>query len=82
MRAVPERVARWVPRPYLSLGTDGFGRSDTREQLRRFFEIDVGHVVVAVLSELANGGAIPADTVSEAVRRYDIDPDRVEPWSG
>ncbi len=82
MRAVPDQVARWVPRPYCSLGTDGFGRSDTREQLRRFFEIDVGHVVVAVLSELANGGAIPADTVSEAVRHYDIDPDGVEPWSG
>ena len=52
VRAVPDQVARWVPRPFTSLGTDGFGRSDTREVLRRFFEIDAAHVVVAVLGGL------------------------------
>ena len=82
MRAVPDQVARWSPRPWHSLGTDGFGRSDTREQLRRFFEVDEGHVVVAVLSALATTGDVPTDLVADALRRYEIDPDRVEPWSG
>ena len=53
MRAVPDQVARWVPRPFTSLGTDGFGRSDTREVLRRFFEVDAAHVTLAVLEGLA-----------------------------
>ena len=52
----PTRSSRWVGRPYTSLGTDGFGRSDTREALRGFFEVDAGHVVVAVLSALADAG--------------------------
>ena len=58
MRAVPDQVARWMPRRFTSLGTDGFGRSDTREVLRRFFEVDAAHVVVAVLSGLAAEGAV------------------------
>ncbi len=53
MKAVPDQVARWVPSPYIPLGTDGFGRSDTREVLRRHFETDAAHVVVAVLDGLA-----------------------------
>src|SRR5206468_9623005 len=53
MKAVPDQVARWMPSTYLSLGTDGFGRSDTRANLRRHFETDTAHVVVAVLSALA-----------------------------
>ncbi|MEY4607428.1 MAG: pyruvate dehydrogenase component, partial [Actinomycetota bacterium] len=56
MKIVPEQVARFVERPFVPLGTDGMGRSDTREALRRFFEIDAGHVVVAVLSALAERG--------------------------
>ncbi len=52
MKIVPEQVARFVPRPFVPLGTDGFGRSDTREALRRFFEVDAAHVVVATLSAL------------------------------
>ena len=82
MRAVPDQVARWVPRPYVSLGTDGFGRSDTREQLRRFFEVDEGHVVVATLSQLAAEGAVPGDRVVDALRRYEIDVEAAVPWSG
>ena len=82
MRAVPDQVARWVPRPYVSLGTDGFGRSDTREQLRRFFEVDEGHVVVATLTQLAAAGTVPSDRVVDALRRYEIDAEAVEPWSG
>ena len=56
MRAVPDQIARWSPRSWRSLGTDGFGRSDTREALRRFFETDAEHVVVAVLTALADEG--------------------------
>ncbi len=58
MRAVPDQVSRWSPRPWSSLGTDGVGRSDTRETLRRFFETDAAHVVVAVLAGLACDGAV------------------------
>ena len=58
MKAIPDQIARWVPGPFLPLGTDGFGRSDARPALRRHFEIDAGHIVVAVLSQLAAAGAI------------------------
>ncbi|HYI61105.1 MAG TPA: pyruvate dehydrogenase (acetyl-transferring), homodimeric type [Acidimicrobiales bacterium] len=81
MAAVPDQVARWVPRPYTALGTDGFGRSDTREALRSFFETDAGHVVVAVLSALARAGRIEADQVAKAAARHGIDPDQSPPWT-
>ena len=81
MRAVPDQVARWSPRPWLSLGTDGFGRSDTRDTLRRFFETDTAHVVVAVLSQLATAGAIETSVVADAIARYGIDPDTAPPWT-
>jgi len=80
VRAVPDTVARWLPRRYHSLGTEGFGRSDTREALRRFFEIDAGHVVVAVLSQLAAEGLVDKSTVGDAIGRYDIDPELADPW--
>jgi len=81
MRAVPDQVARWMPRRFTSLGTDGFGRSDTREVLRRYFEVDAGHVAVAVLSSLAAEGSLPTDTVARAIERYGIDPAAGDPWS-
>jgi pyruvate dehydrogenase E1 component len=81
VRAVPDQVARWVPRPFISLGTDGFGRSDAREALRRYFEIDAAHVVVAVLSSLAKAGAIEPREVADAIVRFGIDPDAVEPFA-
>ncbi len=80
MRAVPDQVARWSPRPWSSLGTDGFGRSDTRETLRRFFETDAGHVVVAVLRALAADGAVESSAVTDAIARYDIDAEAAAPW--
>ena len=58
MRAVPDQVSRFVERPYASLGTDGFGRSDAREALRSHFEVDAPHLVVAVLQQLALGGRV------------------------
>lgn len=81
VQAVPDSIARWVPGTYLTLGTDGYGRSDTREALRRFFEIDAGHIVVAVLSGLARDGEIPTERVVEALERYDIDPDQPDPFT-
>ncbi|MCB1002019.1 MAG: pyruvate dehydrogenase (acetyl-transferring), homodimeric type [Acidimicrobiales bacterium] len=81
MKIVPEQIARWLPgRNFTPLGTDGMGRSDTREALRRFFEIDEGHVVVAVLSALAGQGIVDTDLVAKAIADYDIDPDSIDPY--
>jgi pyruvate dehydrogenase E1 component len=81
MKIVPEGVARYAPagRPFLALGTDGMGRSDTREALRRHFEVDTGHIVVGVLTGLLEAGAIKADTVIDAINRYGINPDIADP---
>ncbi len=80
MRTVPDQISRWVPRSYTSLGTDGYGRSDTREALREFFETDAGHVVVATLSALARDQRIDPGVVREAIERFGIDPDVGDPW--
>jgi len=80
VRAVPDQIARWAPRPWLALGTDGFGRSDDRAALRRFFETDTGHVVVAVLSKLADAGEIEPKVVQSAIERFGIDVERTAPW--
>ena len=81
MRAVPDQVSRWLHRPFTSLGTDGFGRSDAREALRRYFEVDAPHVVVAVLSALAASGQGEASATAKAIERYGIDPDAAEPFA-
>jgi pyruvate dehydrogenase E1 component len=79
MTAVPDQVGRWVPGPYTILGTDGFGRSDSRAALRRFFETDAGHVVFATLGALVRTGALDQSVIDDAIRRYDIDPDGPNP---
>jgi len=79
MKAVPDQIGRWVNQPFVTLGTDGFGRSDTREALRRLFEIDAEHIVVATLSALADMGEVKPETVSEAITRSEIDPERQPP---
>jgi len=79
MKAVPDQVARWVRQPFIPLGTDGFGRSDTRERLRQFFEVDMRQVVVATLWGLAQQGEVKPETVAEAIAHYEIDPDRTDP---
>jgi pyruvate dehydrogenase E1 component len=79
MGLVPGQVSRWTPRPMRVLGTDGFGRSDTREALRSFFEVDAFSVVIAVLYALSEAGEIPASDVSAAIRTYGIDPYRPDP---
>jgi pyruvate dehydrogenase E1 component len=81
MRIVPDQIARFLPgRAFLPLGTDGMGRSDTREALRRFFEIDTGHVVTATLAALAAQGDLKPEVVTDAFARYDIDPDTADPY--
>ena len=81
MKAVPDQIGRWVPGRFTPLGTDGFGRSDTREALRRFFEIDTGHIVVAVLSGLLANGNIDMAVVKEALDHYDINPQLANPFT-
>jgi pyruvate dehydrogenase E1 component len=79
MKAVPDQIARWVPGGLTTLGTDGFGRSETREELRRFFEIDAECVAVAVLHALSRRGAVPASRVAEAIRELGVDPEKAFP---
>lgn len=79
MKMVPDQVNRWVPGGLYSLGTDGFGRSDTREALRRFFEVDAEAIAVAVLYRLAQTGKIKPEVVKKAIKDFDIDPDKPDP---
>ncbi len=79
VKAVPDSIARFVPQPYVVLGTDGYGFSDVRAALRRHFEVDAAHVVVAVLHGLARTGDVKAEAVADAIRRYEIDPDQLDP---
>ncbi len=83
VRAVADLARPYVPasRRYVSLGTDGFGRSDTRERLRDFFEVDAKHVAVAALAALADDGVIAREKVREAVARYGLDAALPAPWT-
>ena len=72
MRAVQDQIAPWVPGPFASLGTDGFGLSDTRGALRRHFKVDAESIVVATLQQLAKQGDVKAKTVQEAIDKYQI----------
>jgi pyruvate dehydrogenase E1 component len=81
VRAYPDQIRPYVKRRYVVLGTDGFGRSDTREKLRHFFEVDRFYVTVASLKALADDGTIPATKVADAVKKYGIDPAKPAPWT-
>ena len=72
MRAVPDQIAQWVPGDWSSLGTDGYGRSDTREALRRFFAVDAQSVVLATLTELARRGEVKAEAPAQAIEKYGL----------
>jgi len=74
LRAFADQIRQWVPDHYRVLGTDGFGRSDFRHALRRFFEVDRHYVVVAALKELADNGEIETQVVQDAIERYHLDP--------
>ncbi|MFJ4294026.1 transketolase-like TK C-terminal-containing protein, partial [Cupriavidus sp. NPDC089707] len=81
VRAFAEQIRPFVPRRYVVLGTDGFGRSDTREKLRHFFEVDRHWVTLAALKALADEGAISRDKVAEAIKKYNLDPSKPNPMS-
>jgi pyruvate dehydrogenase E1 component len=79
MKIVPDQVSRWVPGGLFSLGTDGFGRSDSREALRRFFELDAESITIAVLYQLARKGTIQADVVQKAIKELEVVPEKPDP---
>ena len=79
MKAFADGIRPFVPRRYRVLGTDGFGRSDYRRALRRFFEVDRHYVAVAALKALADEGTIEAAIVQQAIERFGIDPDKPDP---
>jgi pyruvate dehydrogenase E1 component len=79
MKALPDGLAKWVDARFVALGTDGFGRSETREALRDHFEVDARHIAFAAMSALAREEQIPASVAVEAGRVLDIDPDRQNP---
>jgi pyruvate dehydrogenase E1 component len=80
VRAYPQMIASYVDAKFITLGTDGFGRSDTRSALRRFFEIDRHHIVLAALDTLARQGGVPRSVPGEAIKLYQLDPDRLASW--
>ena len=75
IRAVPDQIARWVPAPFTSLGTDGWGFSDTRPAARRFFHVDAESITVAVLTQLARLGEVKPEAVAQAIAKYRLDLD-------
>ena len=79
-RAFPEQIRPYVSAPYTVLGTDGFGRSDTRENLRSFFEVNRYHVVIAALKSLADSDKFDPAKVDVAIAKYGINPDKIAPW--
>src|SRR5262249_35320617 len=79
MRSVPEMIARWVPGGLYALGGDGFGRSDNRASLLRFFEVDAECITVAALAQLARRGELKPDRVEQAIRDFRIDPEKANP---
>jgi pyruvate dehydrogenase E1 component len=81
MRALPEQIAPWLPGGLTALGTDGFGRSDTRPALRRFFEVDAAAVVIASLYALAQRRALDPATVKKAINELGVNPDQPAPWT-
>ena len=81
IKLVPDQIAPWVPGGLATLGTDGFGRSDTRENLRRFFEIDAESTVIATLYSLAKKGGIEMSVVAQAIKDLKVDPEKAYPFT-
>ncbi len=81
MKTLPDALARFVPRTFVTLGTDGFGRSDGRDGLREFFEVDAAHIAATALSALAREGAITAAEAAEGHRQLGMDPAKPDPWT-
>jgi pyruvate dehydrogenase E1 component len=81
MRNYADQIRQHVGRRYVTLGTDGFGRSDYRVKLRKFFEVNRYYVAVAALKALADDGVIKADVVEQAIKKYGLDTERRDPWT-
>ena len=79
LKALPDSLSQWLETPLVSLGTDGFGRSDTRESLREFFEVDARFITVATLAALARQGTIEPAVVAQAISDLGIDAEKVDP---
>src|SRR5256886_6823261 len=79
VKAMPDSIDRWLPRPLLTLGTDGFGRSESRAALRDFFEVDYRYIVVGALAALARDGKIEASVVEQAIKAHNLNPEKANP---
>jgi pyruvate dehydrogenase E1 component len=79
MKIIPDQIQRWVPGRFISLGTDGYGRSDARDALRQHFEVDERFIAVAALKALADERVLDQKTVAQAIEKYGIDPERPDP---
>jgi pyruvate dehydrogenase E1 component len=79
VKALPDSIDRWLPRPLVTLGTDGFGRSESRAALRDFFEVDHRYIAIGALGALAREGAIDAKVVRDAIAKYGINPEKKNP---
>ncbi|MGD0923006.1 MAG: pyruvate dehydrogenase (acetyl-transferring), homodimeric type [Terriglobia bacterium] len=79
LKALPDSISRWFPRPLVSLGTDGFGRSDSRSALRNFFEVDARHITLATLASLLQEKKVKPELVQKAMQEMEIDPEKVNP---
>ena len=80
MKIVPDQIAPWVPGGLTALGTDGFGRSDTRSRLRRYFEVDAEMTVIATLYALSQKGAVSPEVVEKALKDLNVDPEKAHPF--
>ena len=81
MKIFADQIREFIPNKYIVLGTDGFGRSDTRSQLRKFFEVNRYYIVVASLKALVEEGKLSTDKINEAIKKYNIDQNKPEPTS-
>ncbi len=80
-RAYPQLISSYLSNSFVALGTDGFGRSDTRENLRKFFEIDKLQIVIAALDALCDQGKIPKSVLKSALKKYHINANSEHPWN-
>ena len=79
IRAYAEQIREYVPARFVSLGTDGYGRSDTRENLRYFFEVNRYYIVIAALKALSDDGEVDSKVVQQAIKKYGVDPEKPNP---
>jgi pyruvate dehydrogenase E1 component len=79
MKIIADQIQRWVPGRFISLGTDGYGRSDSRKALRQHFEVDKRYIAITALKALADDGVLDHETVAQAIQKYGINPDRSDP---